>query len=181
VLAETERGLKRSGLHRKTSLALTPIRPTRERYDRAVTSLFAAADQHRRDGTPRTQRRQDTAWAATDRLGDELDQLSRFLARAIASRGRALQDSIDARNQWIIAVVTSLALLVGVLVLVIQTAVGRAKIIAEANRVRAEELLEENQSILDGAGEGILGVDSEGVITFVNPAGSRMTGYESTS
>lgn len=55
---------------------------------------------------------------------------------------------------------------------------GRAKIIAEANRVRAEELLEENQSILDGAGEGILGVDSEGVITFVNPAGSRMTGYE---
>ena len=31
--------------------------------------------------------------------------------------------------------------------------------------------------ILDAAGEGIVGTDSDGIVTFMNPAGKRMTGY----
>ena len=31
--------------------------------------------------------------------------------------------------------------------------------------------------ILDAAGEGIVGTDADGVVTFMNPAGKRMTGY----
>lgn len=36
-----------------------------------------------------------------------------------------------------------------------------------------------NQMILNAAGDGIVGVDHEGCITFVNPAASRMLGWES--
>ena len=36
----------------------------------------------------------------------------------------------------------------------------------------------QNQMILDSAGEGILGVDRQGVIIFVNPAGATMLGYQ---
>lgn len=31
--------------------------------------------------------------------------------------------------------------------------------------------------ILDAAGEGIVGTDADGIVTFMNPAGNRMTGY----
>ena len=31
--------------------------------------------------------------------------------------------------------------------------------------------------ILDAAGEGIVGTDADGIVTFMNPAGKRMTGY----
>jgi len=35
------------------------------------------------------------------------------------------------------------------------------------------------QLILDGAGEGILGIDRKGLVTFANPAACQMVGYES--
>ena len=35
-----------------------------------------------------------------------------------------------------------------------------------------------NELILNSAGEGILGMDIEGVLTFVNPAASKLLGYE---
>jgi PAS domain S-box-containing protein len=48
-------------------------------------------------------------------------------------------------------------------------------------RKQTEEALErlsrQNESILNSAGEGILGLDIQGKITFVNPAAARMTGY----
>ena len=34
-----------------------------------------------------------------------------------------------------------------------------------------------NKLILESAGEGVYGLDSEGKTTFVNPAAERMTGY----
>jgi PAS domain S-box-containing protein len=40
-----------------------------------------------------------------------------------------------------------------------------------------ERLSRQNESILNSAGEGILGLDTQGKITFVNPAAARMTGY----
>ena len=40
-----------------------------------------------------------------------------------------------------------------------------------------EEIEQENQLILQAAGEGIYGVNSEGQTTFVNPAAERMLGY----
>ena len=50
------------------------------------------------------------------------------------------------------------------------------------NRKRAEEALRESeeryQTILNTAGEGICEIDLEGKITFVNPAGAKMCGYE---
>lgn len=49
-------------------------------------------------------------------------------------------------------------------------------------RARAEEALEElrrqNELILNAAGEGIYGLDTQGNTTFVNPAAARMIGYE---
>lgn len=41
-----------------------------------------------------------------------------------------------------------------------------------------EESAEHNHLILDSAAEGIFGVDTKGITTFVNPAGARMLGYE---
>ena len=36
---------------------------------------------------------------------------------------------------------------------------------------------QQRSSILDSAGEGIVGTDTDGNVTFMNPAGKRMTGY----
>ena len=41
-----------------------------------------------------------------------------------------------------------------------------------------QKLAELNERILTSAGEGIYGVDLEGVITFANPAGAKLLGYE---
>ncbi|MFA4902735.1 MAG: PAS domain S-box protein [Desulfobaccales bacterium] len=41
-----------------------------------------------------------------------------------------------------------------------------------------ERLRRQNELILNFAGEGILGIDLEGKITFVNPAAARMAGWE---
>ena len=43
---------------------------------------------------------------------------------------------------------------------------------------RGSELSLQRTLILDSAGEGIAGTDADGRITFMNPAGKRMTGYE---
>lgn len=40
-----------------------------------------------------------------------------------------------------------------------------------------ERLYRQNDLILNAAGEGIFGLDREGVIVFVNPAGAEMSGY----
>ena len=49
-------------------------------------------------------------------------------------------------------------------------------------RNRAEEevkrLSRQNQFILDAAGEGIVGLDLSGRVTFINPAGAGLAGYE---
>jgi PAS domain S-box-containing protein len=41
-----------------------------------------------------------------------------------------------------------------------------------------EQLRHQNELILNSAGEGICGVDSQGNITFVNPAAAKMLGYK---
>lgn len=41
-----------------------------------------------------------------------------------------------------------------------------------------EQLRHQNELILDSAGEGICGLNRDGKITFINPAGARMTGYD---
>ncbi len=40
-----------------------------------------------------------------------------------------------------------------------------------------EDLVRQNQLILDSAGEGVYGLNSEGLTTFANPAAARMLGY----
>lgn len=40
------------------------------------------------------------------------------------------------------------------------------------------ELSSQNQLILNAAGEGIVGLDAEGTVIFVNPAAASMTGYD---
>lgn len=45
--------------------------------------------------------------------------------------------------------------------------------LAERNR----QLVAANQPILDAVGDGIYGLDPDGVITFANPAATRLTGY----
>ncbi len=42
----------------------------------------------------------------------------------------------------------------------------------------SELLMKQNEMILRAAGEGILGLDSEGRVIFVNPAAEKMLGYE---
>jgi len=50
-----------------------------------------------------------------------------------------------------------------------------ARRVAEANLKDAEE---RSRLLLDSAGEGIFGVDLKGLVTFINPAGAEMLGYE---
>jgi PAS domain-containing protein len=49
------------------------------------------------------------------------------------------------------------------------------------NRVQRvfQEFERENQLILDAVGEGIYGVDANGMTTFINPQGERILGYRS--
>jgi PAS domain S-box-containing protein len=58
--------------------------------------------------------------------------------------------------------------------------VGFARDVTE--RIRTEQEIERlarhNKLILDSAGEGICGVDLSATLTFMNPAGARMLGYE---
>ena len=44
---------------------------------------------------------------------------------------------------------------------------------------RSQELLARNELILDAAGDGICGLDRDGVVTFANPAAAHLTGYGS--
>ncbi len=69
----------------------------------------------------------------------------------------------------------------------IQDAAGRiigvstiARDISDRHRIEAalERLRHQNELILNSAGEGICGLDERGKITFVNPAASRLFGYE---
>ena len=45
-------------------------------------------------------------------------------------------------------------------------------------QTQLEQLSRQNQLILNTAGEGIYGLDLDGIITFVNPAGAKLLGYE---
>lgn len=69
----------------------------------------------------------------------------------------------------------------------IQDAAGRiigvstiTRDISDRHRIEAalERLRHQNELILNSAGEGICGLDETGKITFVNPAASRMFGYD---
>ncbi|HEV7804853.1 MAG TPA: ATP-binding protein [Solirubrobacteraceae bacterium] len=42
---------------------------------------------------------------------------------------------------------------------------------------RSREMLLSHQSILNAAGDGIVGIDADGIITFANPAAASMVGY----
>lgn len=55
-----------------------------------------------------------------------------------------------------------------------------ARDITDRKRIEAalERLRHQNELILNSAGEGICGLDARGRTTFVNPAASRMVGYE---
>lgn len=48
----------------------------------------------------------------------------------------------------------------------------------ERRTAELAQSLEHNRSLLQSVGEGIFGMDSAGAITFVNPAASRMLGYQ---
>ncbi len=45
-------------------------------------------------------------------------------------------------------------------------------------QTQLEQLSRQNQLILNSAGEGIYGLDLDGIITFVNPAGAKLLGYD---
>ncbi|MCW3016396.1 MAG: Two-component hybrid sensor and histidine kinase regulator [Solirubrobacterales bacterium] len=178
VLGQIERGLARDP-DPKAGSALAAIGPSRARYDRGSSRLFVAADRNRRAPTPSNQEREDAAWVSTDKLGDRLDQESQALALSIGTQMRALRHDIDAHNSRIALIVMVLGLASAVLIAVIQFIAAKARAAADSGRRRTESLLAQNESLLNSAGEGIFGIDGDGRITFVNPAATRMTGYES--
>jgi len=45
-------------------------------------------------------------------------------------------------------------------------------------QTQLEQLSRQNQLILNSAGEGIYGLDLDGIVTFVNPAGAKLLGYD---
>jgi PAS domain S-box-containing protein len=48
----------------------------------------------------------------------------------------------------------------------------------QENQKELESAVERSRLLLDSAGEGIFGVDPEGNVAFINPAASRMLGYD---
>jgi len=48
----------------------------------------------------------------------------------------------------------------------------------QKNQKKLESAVERSRLLLDSAGEGIFGVDLEGNVAFINPAASRMLGYD---
>ena len=71
-------------------------------------------------------------------------------------------------------VVTLVSLALGISLLAAMAAEESAQ--RETSRTQRDA-----QAILAAAGEGICGIDAKGHVTFVNPAGSRMLGWEGTS
>ena len=66
-----------------------------------------------------------------------------------------------------------------------QSETAQALVEAKTNETRLAQMAKENRDlairhtlILDSAGEGIYGLDLNGMTTFVNPAGARMLGYD---
>ncbi len=53
----------------------------------------------------------------------------------------------------------------------------RMRFSRERDRAALAESTERNRRLLEGAADGIFGIDRDGVTTFVNPAASRMLGY----
>ena len=51
-------------------------------------------------------------------------------------------------------------------------------IVRKLTEAEVKWLSRQNQLILDAAGEGIVGLDPAGRVTFTNPAGAELTGYE---
>ena len=51
---------------------------------------------------------------------------------------------------------------------------------SKQNEEQVAKLHRLNKQILDSAGEGIYGLDIEGKVSFVNPAGAKMLGYQET-
>jgi polar amino acid transport system substrate-binding protein len=49
----------------------------------------------------------------------------------------------------------------------------------QKKQTQLEEAVERSSLLLDSAGEGIFGVDLEGLVAFINPAANRMLGYDS--
>jgi PAS domain S-box-containing protein len=177
TLREMKRGATSDVSDREERFALYPIGLTAESYDRTTSRVFQAADLNRRAPTPKNQARLDAEWTTADGLGDQLDRESQLLARALRTKASALQAQIDGRNEQIIFIVLALAVVIGFLIVLIQSAVGRAKTAAESARRRSENLLARNRLLLDSAGDGIYGLDTEGRISFANPAAAGFTGY----
>ncbi|MEW6067172.1 MAG: diguanylate cyclase [Nitrospirota bacterium] len=67
---------------------------------------------------------------------------------------------------------------VGVIIIIMFGIFAQSMINRQRQTQRAiEDLNEKNQLILESAGEGIFGLDTDGRVTFVNPAGAKMLGY----
>lgn len=48
----------------------------------------------------------------------------------------------------------------------------------EQSRVSIERMHQEYESLLNSAGEGVYGIDEQGICSFINPAAARMLGWE---
>ncbi|MBI5590901.1 MAG: PAS domain S-box protein [Deltaproteobacteria bacterium] len=60
------------------------------------------------------------------------------------------------------------------------SALGEREIERRQSEEAIRQLSQQNQMILNAAGEGIVGLDAQGVVIFMNPAAAAMTGYEAT-
>ncbi len=60
------------------------------------------------------------------------------------------------------------------------SALGRREIERRQSEEAIKQLSQQKQLILNAAGEGIVGLDAQGIVIFMNPAVAVMTGYEAT-
>ena len=82
---------------------------------------------------------------------------------------------------WFLLVIIVLLLMASGLIVIyrINRKLGSTNLLLERAEAELKDAYLENEMILNSVGEGLVGMDQEGMFTFINPAGSNLIGYQS--
>jgi rsbT co-antagonist protein RsbR len=120
VLADIQAQIDSGVLDEDEQESINAIADLRTRYDQAASNLFAAADAQRAAPSAESQARLDTAWQATDELGDQIDTASQELASNIQADVTTIEGHLEDRNRQMILVLLALGVGISAVILAMQ-------------------------------------------------------------
>ena len=80
---------------------------------------------------------------------------------------------------WFLLVLIVLVLMASGLIVIyrINRKLGSTNLLLERAEAELKDAFLENETILNSVGEGLVGMDQAGLVTFINPAGANLIGY----